>query len=404
MNSGIWQELEFHPTNSTVVYAVKQIANRTEFWRSTNSGTSFTQMTTGWPVPVSPDEQERTEIAVSLAAPNTVYALCTGEANGGSGLYGVYKSIDQGATWTFQCCGAQPAGVPSPTNLNLMGWDDAGQDDGGQYYYDLALAVDPANANNVTVSGVQRWVSTDGGVNFTCPAKWSHSYKADYVHADIHDMRYYGTDIWMACDGGIFYSNNGGASFERRMFGIAGTDFWGFGQGGWTGSQVMLGGTYHNGTLLKDNNVYTNGWVSTDGGDNYRGFVHPQYDRRALSDYGYKTLSGDRTVSNGNSDVEQAAECRLYDRKKQRSGLASEPGEHGLSGKWDSALDDHGQRQLHSHRSMISVRRDQHRSGVQRPEHACTCVPISAGGIRSECTAAPTPEPRGRISRLPRRS
>ncbi|HRH38176.1 MAG TPA: PKD domain-containing protein, partial [Flavobacteriales bacterium] len=69
----------------------------------------------------------------------------------------------------------------------------------------------------------------------------------------------------------------------------------------WTGSNVMLGGAYHNGTMLKDNNVYTNGWVCTDGGDGYRGFVHPQYDRRALSDYGYKTLSGDRTVANTNT-------------------------------------------------------------------------------------------------------
>ena len=182
-----------------------------------------------------------------------------------------------------------------------MGWDDGGQDDGGQYYYDLAFAVDPANANKLSVCGVQRWVSTDGGITFTCPAKWSHSNKVDYVHADIHDIRYYGNEIWAACDGGIFYSNDGGATFNKRIFGISGTDFWGFGAGGWTGSEVMLGGAYHNGTMLKDNNVYTNGWVCTDGGDGIRGFVHPQYDRRALSDYGYKTLSGDRTVANGNA-------------------------------------------------------------------------------------------------------
>ncbi len=300
VQAGIWQELEFKPSDPNTIYAVKQVNNRTEFWRSTNGGTSFSQIGTGWPVPVSPDEQERTEIAVSPAAPNTVYALCTGAANGGSGLYGVYKSIDQGVNWTFQCCGTGPAGVPSPTNFNLMGWDDGGQDDGGQYYYDLALAIAPTNASKVHVCGVQRWVSTDSGVNFTCPAKWSHSNKPDYIHADIHDMRFYGNDLWIACDGGIFYSNDGGANFNRRMFGISGTDFWGFGQGGWTGSQVLLGGTYHNGTLLKDNNVYTNGWISTDGGDNFRGFVHPQYDRRALSDYGYKILSGDRTVANGN--------------------------------------------------------------------------------------------------------
>ncbi|MBK9146746.1 MAG: PKD domain-containing protein [Flavobacteriales bacterium] len=301
VQAGSWQELELKPGDPATVYAIKQISNRTEFWRSTNSGVSFTQVGTGWPLPVSPDEQERTEIAVSAAAPNTVYALCTGVANGGSGLYGVYKSTDSGSNWTFRCCGPQPGGVPSATNKNLLGWDDQGLDDGGQYYYDLAFAVDPANADKLDVCGVQRWVSTDGGVTFTCPAKWSHSYKADYVHADIHDIRYYGNEVWVANDGGIFYSIDGGATFNRRMFGIAGTDFWGFGAGGWTGSSVMLGGTYHNGTLLKDNNVYTNGWVSTDGGDNYRGFVHPQYDRRALSDYGYKTLSGDRTVNNGNA-------------------------------------------------------------------------------------------------------
>lgn len=301
VQTGTWQELEFKPGDPNTVYAIKQTGNRTEFWRSVNNGVSFIQVGTGWPLPVSPDEQQRTELAVSANAVNTVYALCTGEADGGSGLYGVYKSVDNGTTWTFQCCGTGPGGVPSATNLNLMAWSDQGLDDGGQYYYDLAFDVDPANANKLQVGAVNRWVSTDGGVTFTCPAKWSHSYKVDYVHADIHDIRYYGNEVWVACDGGIFYSSDGGANFNRRMYGIAGTDFWGFGAGGWTGSNVMLGGTYHNGTLLKDNNVYINGWVSTDGGDGLRGFVHPQYDRRALSDYGYKSLSGDRTVANGNA-------------------------------------------------------------------------------------------------------
>jgi hypothetical protein len=302
VRSGNWQELEFKPGTATTVYAVEQTGIVTQFWRSSDSGISFTQMTAGWPVAVSPSEQQRTEIAVTAAAPNTVYALCTGVANGGSGLYGVYKSTDSGTSWTFQCCGPSPGGVPSASNMNLMGWSDEGLDDGGQYYYDLAFAVDPTDANTLQVCGVNRWVSTDGGVSFTCPAKWSHSSKVDYVHADIHDVRYYGSEMWVACDGGIFYSDDAGATFNRRMFGIAGTDFWGFGAGGWTGGNVMLGGAYHNGTMLKDNNVYTNGWVCTDGGDGFRGFVHPQYDRRALSDYGYKTLSGDRTVNNGNSN------------------------------------------------------------------------------------------------------
>ena len=42
------------------------------------------------------------------------------------------------------------------------------------------------------------------------------------------------------------------------MFGIAGTDFWGFGSG-FSDGGVMIGGTYHNATLLKDNDTYVQG-------------------------------------------------------------------------------------------------------------------------------------------------
>ena len=67
--------------------------------------------------------------------------------------------------------------------------------------------------------------------------------------------KYYDNDLWIACDGGIFYSNNQGDTIHQRMFGISGTDFWGFGAG-FTNGEIMLGGTYHNGTLIKDNEVY----------------------------------------------------------------------------------------------------------------------------------------------------
>ncbi|MDX1477592.1 MAG: LamG-like jellyroll fold domain-containing protein [Saprospiraceae bacterium] len=294
-------EVEYHPTDHDTVYTVTRNGDVTEFFRSVDNGVSFTQMTSGWPVPDVPagEHQRRTEIAVTPAAPDHVFALATGSANGGSGLYGVYVSTDAGVNWTFTCCGPQPAGPPSPTNQNLMGWSDDGTDDGGQYYYDLALDVSPTNADSVFVAGVNLWVSDDGGASFVCPAKWSHSYKPNYVHADIHDVHYYAStgEIWIACDGGIFFSDDNGANFTRKINGISGTDFWGFGMGFWDG-EVMLGGTYHNGTLLKDNNVYLNGWISTDGGDNYRGFVNPGLARQAYSDYNIKALSGDRTVNN----------------------------------------------------------------------------------------------------------
>ena len=290
---GDFQEMEFHPTQPNTCYIINQINDETEFYKSTDAGASLVKKTIGWPVPAPNDEQKRTEIATTPAAPHKIYALCTGEANGGSGLYGIYISNDMGESWSRTCCGPQVGGVPSLTNQNLMAWEDDGTDDGGQFYYDLALEVSDTDSNHVFVGAVNLWISTDGGNTFTCPSKWSHSYKTNYVHADIHDLKFFGNDFWLSCDGGLFYSNNSATTIDKKMVGIEATDFWGFGAGFWDG-EVMLGGTYHNGTLLKDNNVYLNGWVSTAGGDNVRGFVNPGDERKIIHDFGEFELSGNR--------------------------------------------------------------------------------------------------------------
>ena len=294
--SGNFLEIEFHPNSTDTMYFVKQDGDSTLFYRSDDGGNTLTNFTNGWPNPNSVGgEQKRTEIAVSPAAPDKIVALATGSANGGSGLYGIYISYDKGENWIFQCCGPQPAGVPSATNINMMGWQPSGLDDGGQYYYDLALAVNPNNADSIHVAGVNQWISADNGITFTCPAKWSEPHKKGYVHADIHDINYFGNDLWFACDGGVFYSDNSGDSIYKKQYGIAGTDFWGFGAG-FKDGEIMLGGAYHNGTMLKDGNTYINDWICTDGGDGIRGFVNFGIPRVAYSDYGGKVLSGDRTI------------------------------------------------------------------------------------------------------------
>ena len=296
--AGDFQEVEIHPGNTSIIYGIRKNGTKTEFFKSVNTGVSFTLTGINWPVPPVDGDQERTEITVSQANPNHVYAHCSGEANGGSGLYGVYVSTDQGESWTFRCCGPQPAGPPTASNPNLMAWSDQGLDDGGQYYYDMGFAVSPTNGDSIFLAGVNLWVSGNGGASFTCPSKWSHSEKPNYVHADIHDINYYNhtKELWIACDGGIFYSTDNGANFQRRNVGITGTDFWGFGQGWWYGD-VMLGGAYHNGTMLREENVYINNWICTDGGDGTMGFVNPGIDRQVYSQYDIKTLKSNRTIS-----------------------------------------------------------------------------------------------------------
>ena len=298
--AGNMQEIEFHPTHPDTVYVVRVNGDKTEFFRSFNTGGSFTMLTNGWPSPniANGEHQKRTEIAVTPDAPDKVYALATGSANGGSGLYGVYVSSNLGTSWTFQCCGTGPGGPPSASNMNLMGWSDQGLDDGGQYYYDLAFGVSPYHKDSMWVCGVNLWVSGNEGASFVCPAAWSHSYKPNYVHADIHDLNYMkGTgELWVCGDGGIFLSDDSGLNFNRRNVGIAGSDFWGFGMGHWFGD-VMIGGAYHNGTLMKEEDTYINGWICTDGGDGVGGFINPGYDRQAYSNYNIKRLQSNRTIA-----------------------------------------------------------------------------------------------------------
>ena len=117
------------------MYFIRRSGDKTEFYRSDDGGSSLTLYTNGWPNPGTGDDQKRTEIAVSPADPDKIVALATGSANGGSGLYGIYISNDKGENWTFQCCGPQPAGPPSTTNINMMGWQPDGSDDGYQVYY-----------------------------------------------------------------------------------------------------------------------------------------------------------------------------------------------------------------------------------------------------------------------------
>ena len=103
------------------MYFVKQESDSTLFYRSDDGGNTLGNYTNGWPNPNSVGgQQKRTVIAVSIASPDKIVAIATGSANGGSGLYGIYISMDKGTNWIFQCCGPQPAGVPDTNNILIF--------------------------------------------------------------------------------------------------------------------------------------------------------------------------------------------------------------------------------------------------------------------------------------------
>jgi hypothetical protein len=244
------------------------------------------------------DHQKRAEIAVTAANPNKIYALLAGSAYGGTGLFGVYESVDSGNSWTHKCCGTGPGGPASISNPNLLGYASNGNEEGGQYYYDLALEADPNNASKIHIGGVNHWYSTNSGETFTNTGHWANPSGVGYVHADVHNIKVYGNEVWVVNDGGIFMSQDSGkVVFNKRQYGIAGTEFWGFGMGH-KDADVMVGGTLHNSHLMKNNDVYINGWISyTGSADGTRGFVNPGKPKQVYTDAGRDIIPPTRTQS-----------------------------------------------------------------------------------------------------------
>lgn len=324
VHTGEHMEIELNPANSQIIYTVSLDGNATEFYKSLDNGLTWVQKIAGWPLPANGDEQRRTEIAVSAANPDVVYVWAAGQVGQDGGLYGVYKSTDAGESFSFNCCGTGPGGTATPQNPNMLGYAEEGDEEGGQYYYDLCMGVSPTDADRVFGAGINVWRSENGGVDWEQNAHWvtwvgQHTaYR--YNHADVHDIKFFqhagGVDMWVCSDGGLYYSSDQGDTLVPRMHGIQGTDFWGF-QAGFKGGDIMVGGTYHNGTLIKYNDIYhgglttptAGGWLAELGGDNFRGFVNFGDNNIGYSDNGSFNFSADRSTRISGRSFDDSKKC-----------------------------------------------------------------------------------------------
>jgi hypothetical protein len=128
----------------------------------------------------------RTELAINRNGPTvTVYAASG--FNGGT----LQRSVDGGATFTQRI------------DNNFCG---------GQCFYDIAVAVDPVDADRVYLGGTSFGTtfaySTNGGTSFTASESG--------IHTDSHVIAVAPsapTTLYFGSDGGIYKSINGGASW-----------------------------------------------------------------------------------------------------------------------------------------------------------------------------------------------
>ncbi|MBL0062803.1 MAG: exo-alpha-sialidase [bacterium] len=160
-----------HPDSSNVLYCANGYPWGTAsngIYKSTDSGVTWTQLTSGLP---AGSGFGRLEIDISESSPATLYAGISQTISAGAGLYGIYKSTNGGASWTQQA-----------TTPNMYA---------GQGWYNLVVEVHPTDPNQVWSNGLDGYKSTNGGAWHGRMSVWSYSEgNSQYVHADHHAMAY----------------------------------------------------------------------------------------------------------------------------------------------------------------------------------------------------------------------
>lgn len=243
VRSGNFYDIEFKPDDPSIIWG----ATNSRIYQSTNSGTSFTLVSL-----FNPSNVGRLCIAVTENDPDYLYIL--GGNNTDYGLAGVWKTTDLGASFTL--CADSP---------NMLGWTTGGTDDGGQSWYDLALAVSPINKNMLFIGGVNIWQSTNGGDSWSLNAHWYGGGGQPYVHADIHTIEFVpgsGSSIYAGCDGGVFKTTNTGGSWTDKSASLSIAQMYRLGCSA-TDPDLVMTGWQDNGS-----NLYNSGsWSNVIGGD-----------------------------------------------------------------------------------------------------------------------------------------
>jgi len=229
---------------------------------------------------------------------DTLYAVTVTAAYNSDSCY---KSIDGGATWIKQNTAVMPAGVLS-----------------GQGWYNHTLAINPANSAELLCGGLDAYRSTNSGSTWTRLTYWVTT--IPYVHADHHFMQWMkkGTEsrVYIGCDGGIFYSNDGGVSWKDRNRNLSLKQFYAAAIHPAAGSPYLLAGAQDNGVhqLKNDGLSYS---TEVTGGDGMYVYINQQDPNIQFGSYVYnqyrRSTNGGQTWSSVNLNTTQGLFANPFD-------------------------------------------------------------------------------------------
>jgi hypothetical protein len=174
----------------------------------------------------------RARIAISQDDANHAFALYS---TSGGLFYGLYHSDNAGQDGSWTVC--WPGGVDTSTPLPRA-----------QGVYDLALGIKKGQPDLAYVGGISLWRSGPNQQAEPAAASFDFPGFPYGVHADLHEIIFTeeGT-MFVATDGGIYRSDDGGISYTECNNNYNVTQFYGMAHSAGT---AVLGGTQDNGSLF----------------------------------------------------------------------------------------------------------------------------------------------------------
>lgn len=245
------EDIEFLPANPNILIASDNVIQR-----STDGGETWATLGSNQGVNFS----ARTLVSVSTASPSRVYAV---QASGS--LFGrLLRSDDGGASFYVTVTGDPSLGT------NYFGYETTGRGTTGQAGYDMAMTVNPNNADEIHIAGIICWKSTNGGTSFVPTTAWSLPNSIGYNHADVHVLEWVGNAIYSGSDGGIYKSTDFADNWTDLTSGLGIRQFYRISNSK-TNPALVMGGAQDNGTSI----YKSTGWIDWLGADGMDCIVSP---------------------------------------------------------------------------------------------------------------------------------
>lgn len=276
VQSGYFMDVEYKPNNSDTAYAATYSLSggNAKIHRTTDYGGTWQNVATI-------AEAKRINLAVTPDWPELVDALCS---NTSSGLAGLWYSGNSGGSFSQY--------FDADCSNNMLNIDENGSGCGGQGYYDLAYAINPNNASDIWLGGVNTWNSIDDGTNWFIKTIWAPGINSSpVVHADKHFIAFHplqpGT-LFECNDGGLYKTTNGGASWTDLSNGLQISQMYRLGVSQTISNNVICG--------LQDNGtreIYNNNWYqpSAIGGDGMECLIDYSNPNIEYATYSYGKLT-----------------------------------------------------------------------------------------------------------------